>query len=711
MRAIKAKSKFRIVYRAAGCGCPAKESMSHRFRLRCTSQTGVGLDLLTFQDKTVKCWAPVILEACAGVRKFSLLAAATKKNPILLRSSARTERVSHARHRTSHPAKRADKKKVKDKTVEDEIPTPSLKNLKKGDIRRFFGQAYQQRWPIGGAVGLLLISSTVTMAIPFSVGKVIDLVSKAGEGTKETLRNIAAILVVVFLIGAAANFGRVYLFQTTSARLIADLRNKLYTSLMVKDMTYYDNQKTGELVNRLSNDVWTVGDALTQNISDGLRSLLSSVTGIGMMFYVSADLAMVGLVTVPPIAALGIVYGRFLKKITEKILDAWADSTQVATERLGNMRTVHAFNQHQKEIDLYDKSILQMLGLQYKEANAKAAFFGMAGLTGNMVVLSVLYYGGILMSRGDVTVGDLSAFLLYAGYVGVSIAGLSSFYSEMMRGIGASTKIWEIMDRPPRILLESGVIPSTPLRAALKFQNVDFNYGSRKEVPVLQELTLDIPEGSFTAFVGPSGSGKSTIISLLLRLYDPDKGSVYLDGVDVKTLSPKWLRSNIGYVPQDVHLFSCSVYDNIVYGGSGDISMEQVVDACKKANAYDFIMAMPQQFETVVGERGLLLSGGQRQRISIARALVKNPKILLLDEATSSLDSESESLVQSALKELMKGRTVVSVAHRLSTIRNADQICVLDQGRIVERGTYSDLLTDEEGAFKKLIQRQMLSIT
>ncbi|GAU92589.1 hypothetical protein RvY_04650 [Ramazzottius varieornatus] len=590
-------------------------------------------------------------------------------------------------------------------------PIPRMKDLKKDEIRRFFGQAYNQRWRIGGAVALLLISSSVSMAVPYCVGKIIDVVAKAGEQTKDTLFTIAAILVLVFVAGAAANFGRVYLFQTTSAKIVAEIRTRLYSSLMRQDLTFYDARKTGELANRLSNDVWTVGDSLTQNISDGLRSLMSTVIGIGMMFYISTDLAVLGLVTVPPIAALGIFYGKYLKKITEKILDAWAASTQVATERLGNMRTVHAFNQEQKEIKLYDDSVVDMLKLQYKEATAKAMFYGMAGLTGNLVVLSVLYYGGILMSRSAITVGDLSAFIMYSAYVGTSIGGLSGFYSEMMRGIGASAKMWEILDREPAVLLDTGIIPSQPLKASLKFDHVDYNYGARKEVPVLQDFTLEISEGSFTAFVGPSGSGKSTVLSLLLRLYDPDEGAVYFGGMDIKTLNPKWLRSNIGFVPQDVHLFSSTVYDNIVYGGNEGVTRDEVMEACRKANAYDFIMEMPNQFDTLVGERGLLLSGGQRQRISIARALVKNPKILLLDEATSALDSESESLVQAALKELSKQRTVVTVAHRLSTIREADQICVLDQGRIIEKGRYAELLANKKGAFRKLIQRQMLAVT
>ncbi|XP_055332371.1 ATP-binding cassette sub-family B member 10, mitochondrial-like [Paramacrobiotus metropolitanus] len=655
---------------------------------------------------SVRVEIPCSLARAPSVRRSAMWAAA--------RTPARVPgflRVVPARTRVSQPPKIPEKVEGKDQPLKTDNAVPSLQQMKKGEVRRFFRQAYTERWRLAGAVGLLLISSSVTMAVPFSVGKIIDLVANAGPNIMQTLQMVAGALVVIFIVGAAANAGRVYLFQSTSARLGGEIRNRLYSSLMLKDMTYYDNQKTGELVNRLSNDCWTVGEALTQNISDGLRSLLGSITGVAMMFYISTKLAIVGLLTVPPIAVLGVIYGRFLKTITEKILDAWAESTQVASERLGNMRTVHVFNQIPKERKLYDASVVNILNMQYKEAMAKAGFYGMAGLSGNLVVLSVLYYGGILLTRGEITVGDLSAFAMYAGYVGVSIAGLSSFYSEMMRGIGASAKVWEIMDRPARISVDDGSVPTAPLRPRFRLDDVHFNYGSRQEVPVLRGFSLDIPEGSHTAFVGASGSGKSTILSLLLRLYDPNHGKIYLDDTDIRTMSPTWLRSNFGLVPQDIYLFSGSVFENVAYGGDASTTMEEVVAACKKANAYDFIQRLPEKFDTVVGERGMLLSGGQRQRLSIARALVKNPKILLLDEATSSLDSESESQVQSALRELMKGRTVITVAHRLSTIRDADQICVLDRGRIIEKGRYAELLANPDGAFRKLIQRQMLTAT
>ncbi|XP_058525546.1 ATP-binding cassette sub-family B member 10, mitochondrial isoform X5 [Ochotona princeps] len=363
---------------------------------------------------------------------------------------------------------------------------------------------------------------------------------------------------------------------------------------------------------------------------------------------------------------------------TDQSQAGFTGTSHSAEERIGNIRTVRAFGKE-------------------------------TGLSGNLIVLSVLYKGGLLMGSAHMTVGELSSFLMYAFWVGLSIGGLSSFYSELMKGLGAGGRLWQLMEREPKLPFNEGIILNErSFQGALEFKNVHFAYPARPEALIFQDFSLSIPAGSVTALVGPSGSGKSTVVSLLLRLYDPVSGTINLDGQDIRQLNPAWLRSKIGTVSQEPILFSCSIAENIAYGADNPTSVTaaQVERVAAVANAASFIQNFPQGFDTVVGEKGVLLSGGQKQRIAIARALLKNPKILLLDEATSALDAENEHLVQEALDRLMEGRTVLIIAHRLSTIKNANMVAVLDQGKITEYGKHEELLLKTDGIYKKLIDKQ-----
>ncbi|XP_069698495.1 ATP-binding cassette sub-family B member 10, mitochondrial isoform X2 [Periplaneta americana] len=548
------------------------------------------------------------------------------------------------------------------------------------------------------------------MAVPFCLGKVIDVIyTSDSQKMRENLNKLSVILLGVFVVGGLCNFGRVYLMSVSGQRITQVLRKTVFGSIVKQEVAFFDKNKTGELINRLSSDTSLVSQSVTMNISDGLRSTIMVAAGVSMMFYMSPQLALVGLAIVPPIAGMAVIYGRFVRKITKSVQDSLASATQVAEERIANIRTVKAFSQESREYQMYSDKIHHVLQLAYRESLARGIFFGLTGFSGNIIILSVLYYGGVMVSDSNLTVGNLSAFLLYAGYIGVSIGGLSSFYSEMNRGLGASTRLWELVDRTPAIPVSGGLVPTKEPEGRITFQNVSFTYPSRPDSRIIHDLTLDIPKGSITAIVGASGSGKSTLAALLLRLYDPDGGTIHLDGLPIQQLDPYWLRSHIGTVSQEPVLFSCSIRENILYGAldPSKVTEKQLIDVAKEANAYDFICkSFPEGFDTLVGERGVMLSGGQKQRVAIARALMKNPRILLLDEATSALDAESEYLVQEALERIMKGRTVLTIAHRLSTIRNADQIAVLEQGHLVEKGTYSELLSIENGVFRKLIQHQ-----
>uniref|UniRef100_UPI00358FF3ED ATP-binding cassette sub-family B member 10, mitochondrial-like n=1 Tax=Myxine glutinosa TaxID=7769 RepID=UPI00358FF3ED len=590
---------------------------------------------------------------------------------------------------------------------------PSLlqKGTSRDDWRRMLSLAHPERGKLTAAVGLLMISSAVTMSVPFCMGKVIDYIysSSSAETAVTNLTDLCFILTGVFLCGAAANAGRVYLMIASGQRIVCRLREALFAAILHQEMAFFDKTRTGELVNRLSADTTLLGRAITENLSDGLRSLSQVTVGVGMMFYVSPKLATFVLTVVPPVALIAVAYGRYMRTITMKTQDLQALATQVAEERIGNIRTVRAFAREEMEIKRYKDRVSHVLQLAYKEAQARAGFFGATGLTGNLIVLAVLYKGGMLMQAAHITVGDLSAFLLYSGWVGISIAGMSSFYSELMKGIGAGTRLWELMDRKPAIPLAKGaVMPGGSLHGGLEFRRVSFAYPMRQDAPIFSDLNLLVPAGSVTAVVGPSGCGKSTLLSLLLRLYDPQQGQVLVDGHDIQTLNPSWLRANVGTVSQEPVLFSCSIAENITYGAvePSAVCMTDLEQAARTANAEDFIRGFPQGFNTMVGEKGVLLSGGQKQRIAIARAILKNPKILLLDEATSALDSESEYLVQEALDRLMEGRTVLVIAHRLSTIQSANRIVVLAQGRVAETGTYAQLTSADDGIFRKLVERQ-----
>ncbi|KAE8297153.1 ATP-binding cassette sub-family B member 10, mitochondrial [Larimichthys crocea] len=585
-----------------------------------------------------------------------------------------------ARTLTHTPVAFASSSAASTPTPADSVKTttktgPTSTTIPVDDVKRILRLAHPERWRLAAAVGFLSVSSAVTMSAPF------------------------------FL----ANAARVYLMQISGQKIVRNLRASVFSSILKQEVAFFDRTRTGELINRLSADTTVVGHSITDNLSDGLRAVVQAAAGVSMMFYVSPSLACFVLLIVPPMAGLAIVYGKYLRSISKRTQDALAQTTQLAEERISNMRTVRAFGKEMSEVNEYTARTDEVFSLAKKEAALRAGFFGVTGLSGNLMILSVLYKGGLLMASQNMTVGELSSFLMYTFWIGISIAGLSSFYSEMMKGFGAGARLWELQDRKPEFPQNEGlVLPSDQLKGQLEFYDVSFAYPTRKEAPIFQNLSLLVPAGTIMAVVGPSGSGKSSLVSLLLRLYDVDTGIITIDGHDIRDLNPYWLRSHIGTVSQEPVLFSCSIRDNIAYGAvdPDTVTTEDIYKAARVANAFDFIQDFPSGFDTVVGEKGVLLSGGQKQRIAIARALLKNPKILLLDEATSALDAENESLVQEALERLMEGRTVIVIAHRLSTIQNANAVAVLDQRCIAECGQPAELLGNKQGLFRKLMEKQ-----
>jgi putative ABC transport system ATP-binding protein len=565
------------------------------------------------------------------------------------------------------------------------------------------------RW-LGAAFVLLLISSTVTMSIPFSVGRILDLATKEDSDEARlfgfTMTQFFIGLGAFLTIGATANFGRIILLRIVGERVVARLRTQLYRRTYVQDAEFFDANRVGDLISRLNSDTVIVGKSITQNVSDGLRSLVSGSAGFVAMAWLSPKLTSIILVMVPPIALGAFLYGRTIRNLSRQIQKNVGTLMKIAEERLGNIKTSQAFVGEVQEIHRYSGQVKKIFALGRRDALISGTFFASTSWAGNMTILAMLIVGGNLVKSGAMTLGDLTSFMMYTVFAGSSLFGVSGFYSELMKGVGAASRLFELQDRKPTIPQTVGM-KVTSAQGPIKFSNVNFAYPTRPAVTIFNGLDFEIPSGSNVCIVGPSGGGKSTVASLLLRFYNPTSGSITINGVDISKMNVKSLRRRIGMVAQEPVLFSGTVAENIAYG-KPNATRAEIIIAAQKANC-GFIRDFPDGLETQVGARGAQLSGGQKQRIAIARALLKDPDILLLDEATSALDAESETLVNSALAELLKGRsTTISIAHRLSTIKRSDKIIVLtSDGTVAEIGSYPALSSNPHSAFSKLMEWQM----
>ncbi|KAF7547721.1 hypothetical protein G7046_g8926 [Stylonectria norvegica] len=579
-----------------------------------------------------------------------------------------------------------------------------------GEVMRLIKIARPElRW-LGIAFVFLVISSCVTMSIPFSVGRILDLATK-GESEDVrlfgfTLNQFFFGLGAILTLGAMANFGRVVLLRIVGERVVARLRSQLYRRTYVQDAEFFDANRVGDLISRLSSDTVIVGKSVTQNLSDGLRALFSGGAGFAIMVWTSPQLTGLLLLMFPPIAVGAFFYGRAIRNISRAIQKNLGTLTKIAEERLGNIKTSQAFVGEVQEVGRYNRQIRKIFALGKRESLVAATFFASTGWAGNMTILAMLVMGGGFVRSGALSLGDLTSFMMYTAFAGSSLFGLSGFYSELMKGVGAASRLFELQDRKPGIHQTVGV-PVKSAQGIIKFDDVTFAYPTRPAVRIFNGLSFEIQPGSNVCVVGPSGGGKSTVASLLLRFYNPTSGMITIDGVDVSTMNVKSLRRRIGMVSQEPVLFSGTIAQNIAYGRPNADRVD-IVGAARRANC-NFISDLPDGLETQVGARGSQLSGGQKQRIAIARALLKDPDILILDEATSALDAESETLVNEALAGLLRGRnTTISIAHRLSTIKRSDQIIVLNKdGKVAEIGSYTQLAADKDSAFTKLMEWQM----
>ncbi len=545
------------------------------------------------------------------------------------------------------------------------------------------------------ALGLffLVLTGLTAIAFPKLMGKLVD----AGSISPEQINRIGIYLLLLFGAQAVFSYFRVVLFVHVTEGMLSHIRRDVYTQLVRLPMHFFANRRVGELNSRLSSDIAQLQDTFTTSIAEFIRQLIIILGGITALFLTSTKLAFSMLAVIPLVAIMAVFFGRYIRKFSKRVQDKIAESNTIVDETLQGIANVKAFVNEWFEIARYKKSIYDIRHTAIRGGMLRGAFFSFIIFCLFGAIVLLIWMAVKLENQGELSHGNLIQFMLYTVFVGASIGGIAEQYAQIQKALGATERI---MEEPESLVPREGA-PYHRLKGEVVFKHVAFSYPSRKNLPVLTDINFTVSAGQTIAIVGPSGSGKSTMVSLLLKFYATDKGEIYFDGKPSSDYALYDLRQNMAIVPQDVLLFGGTIRENIAYGKPG-ASMDEIISAARKANAHDFIESFPDQYNTIVGERGIKLSGGQRQRIAIARAVLKDPAILLLDEATSSLDAESERLVQEALDKLMVGRTTFVIAHRLATIRNADNILVINRGEIVEQGTHQQLIAMENGLYRQL---------
>ncbi|CAG5030067.1 unnamed protein product [Parnassius apollo] len=580
----------------------------------------------------------------------------------------------------------------------------------KFDWKRFLEYLLPHKWLLVAAVASALAVAFLNVYIPSMLGVIVNVLANmkynpAADFIEEI--KIPALKLISLYIGQAIfTFFYIHLLAQVGERVAAQMKQDLFVSILNQDMAFFDRERTGELVNRITVDVQDFKSSFKQTISGGLRAITQVVGSAVSLLVISPHLTGLTMICIPSVVIGGTFIGSLLRKLSREAQAQLEKATLVAEEAIANMRTVRAFAGEENEASMFADECQTAADLSMELGLGVGLFQAGTNLFLNGMVLATMFLGGHLMSTGQMSAGDVMAFLVNAQTVQRSVAQLSLLFGSVVKGLSAGGRVFEYINKDPQMDTSGKkVIKYHEFHGDIEFKDVTFAYPTRPEAIVLKNFNLKIPAGKTVAIVGTSGNGKSTIAALLERFYDVNDGVVTIDGVDIRELDCKWLRGRaLGLISQEPVLFATTVKENIRYG-KPEATDAEIYQAAKTANAHDFITGFPNGYDTLVGERGMALSGGQKQRIAIARAVLKNPPVMILDEATSALDSASEKVVQTALESVTKGRTVLVIAHRLSTVMHADIIVVLNKGKIVEMGTHEQL-KKQKGFYWNLIKQQ-----
>ncbi len=563
---------------------------------------------------------------------------------------------------------------------------------------RLLALAKPYRFKLAIAFLAVVASSLLALAGPVLMRYLVDAVQPGGNPSD--LTKVTLLLIAIYGVQAVIGFVRSYLMSVVGLRIVVDLRMQLYRHLQSLSLAFFSEKRTGELVSRLMNDVLAIRGALTSDIAGALSQVVILIGALILIFRTNWKLTLFMLVLVPAVYFFSNALGRQIRRLSVEVQDEFAVATTVVEESFSGVKVVRSFVREDYEADRFRKSLYRLLSTAMERLHLQVLFGPLLSLLFFTTSILLIWFGGKQVLAGELTTGQLVTFISLTGMMGGSIRFFGSLWTRLQQVLGSSRRVFDLLDVVDPVVELPEALVLTTVEGRIVFDKVGFAYAAPEEANgaasdempvVLDQVSIVVEPGEMVAFVGPSGAGKTTLLNLVPRFYDPTSGRILIDDHDVREFTLASLREQIGLVPQEVYLFGGTVKENILYGKL-DASEEELVAAAKAANAHDFILKLPKGYDTVVGERAQKLSGGQRQRVAIARALLKNPRILLLDEATSALDTESEILVQEALDKLMDQRTTLVIAHRLSTVKNADRIVVLDEGRVAEQGTHQELM-------------------